>query len=265
MNPVLKSIVLFMLRILSVPFALIPARLRLGFIKTLSVIDSRIGQPGEALKRQFALADMIDQTIAERATAYGDGEHPKHRLMRYHDFFVERIPEGSRVMDVGCGYGAVARTIALKVPGVVVTGVELNAERYAQAINMDNPPNLSFVHDDALATLPDGDWDTIVLSNVVEHIDDRVGFLKSLIANLRPARLLIRVPLFERHWHVPLRQELGVNYFSDRTHFIEHTLAQFEDEMSRAGIDVTERLLRWGEIWAACKPVESQNPTGGVD
>ncbi len=255
MNPILKSVVLSAVRILALPFAFIPARLRLGLIKGLAVIDSRIGEPSEALKRQFALADMIDKTIAERATAYGDGEHPKHRLMRYHDFFVERIPEGSRVLDVGCGYGAVARSIANRVPGTVVTGIEINEGRYSQAMNLDNPPNLSFVHGDAITGLPDGSWETIVLSNVVEHIEDRVGFLKSLVSNINPKRVLIRVPLFERHWHIPLRKELGVNYFSDMTHYIEHTLDEFDAELTRAGVTITERHLRWGEIWAACTPV----------
>jgi len=254
MSPIFKSVVLLLVRIFSVPFSLIPARLRLGLIKGLAVVDSRIGSPEAALKRQFSLADMIDKTIAERATTYGEGEHPKHRLMRYHDFFVERIPENNRVLDIGCGYGAVARTIAKRVSGVHVTGIELDSERYSQAVRMDNPSNLSFVHGDAITELPEGAWDTIVLSNVVEHIDDRVGFLKALVNNVRPKQVLIRVPLFERHWHVPLRKELGVNYFSDMTHFIEHTLDEFDDELSRAGLSITERQLRWGEIWATCVP-----------
>ena len=33
------------------------------------------------------------------AIAYDGGVHAKHRLMRYHDFFVERVEVGERVLD----------------------------------------------------------------------------------------------------------------------------------------------------------------------
>jgi hypothetical protein len=71
------------------------------------------------------------------------------------------------------------------------------------------PDNLHFVHGDVTRDLEGGHWDVIVLSNVLEHVADRVGLLRRLIERHGPARVLIRVPLFERHWHLPLRRELG--------------------------------------------------------
>lgn len=243
-----------LLRMLAWPCALIPARLRIALLKGLIVLDSRIGSPAGALRRQFAIADMVNTVIAERATAYGGGEHPKHRLMRYHDFFIEHVEDGERVLDVGCGYGAVARSIARARPGAEVLGIELDAPRLQQAQSADNPPNLTFVHGDVLVDLPAGRWDVVVLSNVLEHIEHRVDFLKRLQRAVTPRRILVRVPLFERDWHVPMRKELGVGYFSDSTHFIEHTLEEFAEEAAAAGLDVAEQRLLWGEIWAVLTP-----------
>lgn len=252
MTPTKKTVILALLRALSLPLALIPRRLRIGFIKGLIATESRIGSPADTLRRQFAILDMIDRVIAERAIAYGGGEHPKHRLMRYHDFFVENIPAGSRVLDVGCGYGAVARSVARSVLDVTVVGIDFDETRIAQAQTADNPPNLRFVLGDALADLPEGPWTTVILSNVLEHIERRVDFLRRLAAVTAAERLLIRVPLFERHWYLPMRRELGIGYFSDTTHYIEHTLDEFAAEMAAADLTVLSQELRWGEIWAIC-------------
>jgi hypothetical protein len=58
------------------------------------------------------------------------------------------------------------------------------------------------------------------------------------------------VPLFERDWRVPLKQELGIDYRLDPTHCTEYTLESFASEMKDAGLKVTYQEVRWGEIWA---------------
>ncbi len=250
----MKRLILALVALLSWPYRLLPAGLRRRLVFALALLDSRIGGPDDALRRLFHLSDNIALLINERAMAHGGGEHPKHRLTRYHDFFVDRIPAGARVLDIGCGYGAVARSIARGVEGVAVTGIDMDAARIREAEAADNPDYLNFVLGDALLDLPAGEWDIVVLSNVLEHIDERVEFLRRLTARLSPRRILIRVPLFERDWQIAMRRELGVNYFSDPTHFIEHRLDEFADETDAAGLRVTERLTLWGEIWAVCEP-----------
>ncbi len=233
---------------------LVPYGLRRRLIFGLAVMEGRIGTPAEALARLYPIADDIELAINERAMAHGDGEHPKHALTRYHDFFVERIAPGSRVLDIGCGYGAVARSIATHVGDSTVTGIDIDPANIAQAKAAANPPNLQFVAGDALQDLPDGKWDVVVLSNVLEHIDARVPFLRRLHDRLAPRSLLVRVPLFERSWHVPMREALGIGYFSDPTHFVEHTRDAFDAEIVAGGFEIVERQTLWGEIWAACRP-----------
>ena len=249
----MKRLILALAGLLSWPCRLIPAGLRRRLLFGLMLLESRIGGPDAALGRLFGMSDDLERLINERAMAYGAGEHPKHGLTRYHDFFVERIPAGARVLDIGCGYGAVARSIARRVEGVEVTGIDMNPTRIAEAEATDNPDNLRFLVGDALTEMPPGDWHTVVLSNVLEHIDARVEFLRRLTISASPRQILIRVPLFERHWQVPMRRELGVSYFSDPTHYIEHSLEEFAAEIHVAGLEITERLTLWGEIWAVCR------------
>jgi hypothetical protein len=96
----------------------------------------------------------------------------------------------------------------------------------------------------------------VVLSNVLEHIKDRVGLLKALMATTMARRFLIRVPLFERDWKLAMRRELGVNYYSDPDHKIEPRESEFRSEMAQAGLAVDELITPWGEIWAMMSPLE---------
>jgi SAM-dependent methyltransferase len=254
MSHELKQILLALAGLLSAFWRLIPTGLRRSLITGLLILESRGSKPEDALRRLFVLQDKLDWIINERAAAYGSGVHPKHRLMRYHDFFVDRIAAGSRVLDIGCGYGAVARSIATRVVDSTVVGVELDQKRLSQARSGEVPANLSFVEADARHNLPAGPWNVVVLSNILEHIEDRVGFLRDIVCQASPEKILIRVPLFERDWKLPLRRELGIGYFSDAEHFIEHRLDELRDEVLAAGLTPVETIALWGEIWTECRP-----------
>ncbi len=249
----MKPFLLSVANLLAWVWRLLPGRLRSSLLTGLFVLDSRDANPADGLQRMFALKDRLEWVINERAMAYGKGEHPKHRLTHYHRFFIDRISDGERVLDVGCGYGAVARSIARARLRSVVTGIEMNGIRLAQARSGDNPPNLSFVEGDATREVPPGGWDVVVLSNVLEHLHDRAGFLAKLQDISGASRYLIRVPLFERDWQIPLRRELGANYYSDDDHKIEHRLVEFQAEIEAAGLHVVEIFTLWGEIWAHCR------------
>lgn len=254
----MKSAALAVANVLAILWQLLPGRLRLLLIKGLFVLESRGSDTSQGLKRLFGLQDALEHVVNERAMVLGKGIHPKHRLTHYHDFFVDRVNDGESVIDIGCGYGAVARSIASRRPKSRVLGVDYDPGRMAQArAHPDTPKNLSFVETDALKGVPDGPWDIVVLSNVLEHIRERPQFLARLRETTGASRFLIRVPLFERDWKMPMRREVGANYYSDDDHKIEHTRAEFLDEMKQAGLEPLELITLWGEIWCALSSPKS--------
>lgn len=188
------------------------------------------------------------------ACRYGDGIHTKHRHTGYHQFFVERMRPGEIVIDIGCGNGALSYDLAQA--GARVVGIDMNDDYIAVARQRYAHSNLALVKGDVLKDLPNRTFDTVVMSNVLEHLEHRVAFLRDVQAALKPKRWLLRVPLYERDWRVPLMEEVGVDYRLDDTHYVEYTKEQFVDELRVAGLRVTFEDIRWGEIWCeAAAPV----------
>ncbi|MER3410567.1 MAG: hypothetical protein C4306_10885, partial [Thermoleophilia bacterium] len=183
------------------------------------------------------------------AIDYDGGVHVKHRLTRYHDFFVERIRPDERVLDVGCHKGELAYDVAERA-GATVVALDLSPWALDVARRRFAHPRVTYVEADALSYRPEQPVDTVILSNVLEHIGPRVELLRRLREQAGATRLLIRVPLLERDWTVPLRRELGLPYFSDPTHEIEYDPELLRRELEAAGWRMGEPVIAWGEIWA---------------
>ncbi|HEC93683.1 MAG TPA: class I SAM-dependent methyltransferase [Candidatus Atribacteria bacterium] len=141
------------------------------------------------------------------------GLHPKHRLMNYHKFFVDNIEASDRVLDVGCGNGALAYDVAKKAQKVV--GVDLNKENIKIAKENYSAPNIEYLVGDATKGLPNQKFDVIILSNVLEHIENRIEFLQK-IKDLAP-KILIRVPMINRDWITLYKKELEIEWRLDKT------------------------------------------------
>lgn len=175
-----------------------------------------------------------------------DGSHPKHRLTRYHDFFVDHITQEDVVLDIGCGNGALTFDMAKKAKWVV--GIDINEKNRQSWEKKYCARNLTFLVADATYYQPGQTFNVVVLSNVLEHIDARAEFLKK-IKHLAPT-FLIRVPMINRDWITIYKKELGLEYRLDTTHFVEYTMEGFIDELTRAGLAITYSSVQFGEIWA---------------
>ncbi|WP_176793820.1 class I SAM-dependent methyltransferase [Rhodospira trueperi] len=220
-----------------------------------SLISERLDAlpPREALEFLFRLDAFLYVHQGRQSVAYGDGLHSKHRHIRYHDYFVERLAEGETVLDIGCGNGALALSMAERA-GALVTAIDLEAVHIEAARRNHAHPNITYVVGDALEEIPNDRFDTVVMSNVLEHLPERPAFLRRAMGSTGARRILLRVPTFERDWRVPLKKELGVEWRLDTTHYIEYRLDEFAEELSLANLTITDQRVNWGEIWAEAHP-----------
>lgn len=237
----------------------VPLRLFERIVGRLITLRVRNEEPATVLKFLFGLDNRIYTLAGQWAVAYDDGRHAKHRLTGYIAYFVDLARQaGGPYLDVGCHEGALAAALAAQVTDRVV-GVEIDSTRVDTARRSHRRDNLSFVCADATKTELDGPFRTVILSNVLEHLEERTQFLRDLIARHKPRTFLIRVPNFERDWRVPLKQELGVEYRLDTTHEIEHRPDELRSELEGAGLRIVSFDHRWGEIWVVAEPGDRDN------
>ena len=230
--------------------SLIPTSLIVFKIKALLWGKSENLTPREALRFLFEVEKELYGLEGRNASRYDGGVHAKHRLINYHRFFIDNIETGAKVLDIGCGNGALAYDVAKNVEGVEVVGIDLSEKNIQIARKDFAATNIEYVVGNAEKDLPERKFGAVILSNVLEHIERRVELLQKIKAKYNPNKILIRVPMFDRDWRVPLKKEVGVDYRLDETHFIEYTFEEFQKEIRDAGFKIRGYKINWGEIWA---------------
>jgi len=174
------------------------------------------------------------------------GTHPKHRIMKFHQFFLDNIEKNSLVLDIGCGIGALTYTISQKAEKVIACDLNPSSIKYAK--RNYSRSNIEYLIADATNYEFKENFDYIILSNVLEHIKDRKIFLEKL--KYLTKCFLIRVPMINRSWLALYKRELGLEYRLDRTHFIEYTLESFQQELENVDLKLISCNIQFGEIWA---------------
>lgn len=226
-----------------------------GLLYRIAAARAATLSPAESLRFLFRLDKNLYTLHGRQAIRYGNGVHTKHRHLKFHDFFVQRVESGWRVLDIGSGIGSLAHDLAVEANANVV-GIDINAAAVSEARKRFAHPNLEFHVYDALKQIPGGHFDVIVLSKVLEHLPGRSDLLRKLARATGASSILIRVPLFEREWRVPLKKELGVEWRLDSTHFTEYTTDSFAEEIRAADLTISHQEVHWGELWAeiGCRP-----------
>ena len=203
----------------------------------------------KALKTLLKLDNFIYQLSGSHAINFGNGRHVKQRLIGYVNFFSnEAVKFGGPFLDVGCGNGELSHEISQLTTSHVV-GIDLCESKIKKARKNFNRKNLKFINGNIVSIDLRKEFKTLILSNILEHIEFRIKFLENLLKNYKPEILLIRVPLYERDWRVPLKKELGIEWRLDKTHFIEYRVSELFEELNSVGIKIKSHKICWGEIW----------------
>lgn len=170
----------------------------------------------------------------------GDGLRPDQAVVsRY-------VPDGSRVLDLGCGRGTLMRYL-MDRRGCTGTGVEIAPEAVLETIGK-GVPLIELDIDHELDEFRDKSYDVVVLSRVLQATYKPREVL-SQMARIG-SRCIVSVPNFGywRHrWvlmrgHMPMSKELPHAWY-DTPNIHLSTLADLEELFEVVGLDVWERLL----------------------
>jgi methionine biosynthesis protein MetW len=164
----------------------------------------------------------------------------KHNRYGSHMQVLDAIRPGSRVLDLGCSQGLLAKPLRAK--DVRIVGVDIGPpERVSRDLDAYHRRDL----ERALDIPEERVFDYVVLSDVIEHVKEREQLLRSARRYLKPnGRLLISTPniaiWFYRLSLLAGRFEYGPRGVLDETHVHLYTRSTFRREVERGGF----RILR---------------------
>src|SRR4029077_13282893 len=119
-----------------------------------------------------------------------------------------------RILDIGCGCGANDRDFKKRTPQAHIVGIEPNP-RAAELAARTCDEVFEGMLEDWLKRDVREPFDLVVLSDVLEHVADPIGFLRALSAapSVRQAQWIISVPNYGV-WYNRLRTLLGIQGYS---------------------------------------------------
>jgi len=107
-----------------------------------------------------------------------------HELIKWSD--LEKLPRGSRILDVGCGIGGSSRILAkygFNVTGITISPAQVKRARELTPVEL----NCNFQVMDALdLKFEDGSFDAIWSVEAGAHMNDKTKFADEMLRTLRP-------------------------------------------------------------------------------
>jgi SAM-dependent methyltransferase len=140
---------------------------------------------------------------------------------------------GQRVLEVGCGIGTYTAEMAVGSRKIVAMDME-RAFVDEAARRLGQHPDVQLICGDAteadLPTPDDAAFDTVILLDVLEHIEDDVALLTRLRARLGPGgQLILKVPAMPSLYS-PMDEAIG--------HWRRYDKRGLTEVISRAGLEV---------------------------
>ncbi len=163
---------------------------------------------------------------------------------RLHRNVLSMVREGSKVVDIGCGDGTLLDVLRAR-KGVKGDGVEIDVDRYEEAIADGNDVIWEDV-DEGLSVIPDGHYDTAVVSDTLQEVRNPRGLLREALRiadeaivtfpNFAAYRIRLTLALKGR---LPVSKQLPFQWYdTPNIHLI--TLKDFRALCDKEGIEILE-------------------------
>jgi 2-polyprenyl-3-methyl-5-hydroxy-6-metoxy-1,4-benzoquinol methylase len=134
-------------------------------------------------------------------------------LQRYKIQEIRKFVQGSSMLDVGCGVGEMTKAFSSFFQEVV--GIDASEIKISNARSKNASANIEYILTHFETYQPQKTFDFIVSTNVLEHVDDSVEFLKTVKRWLTPGgTIVMTVPnALGLHKRIGMAMGLIDNYY----------------------------------------------------
>jgi SAM-dependent methyltransferase len=169
-----------------------------------------------------------------------------------------------KAVEVGCGAGEVLRQLRLRLPEVTeLVGYEISPQAFEMTKERAGPGLRFELADFVEAEEPD--VDLLLLIDVIEHVEDYLGFLRSLQGRAR--NLILHVPLdLSIEWMLRVSPLVNERRTMGHIHYFTKDIAL--EALRDTGYEVVDSFYtRWGidlfyPSWEAVRQKETPVKTG---
>lgn len=197
---------------------------------------------------------IFDRLAHEQSfTNYNRDEHPIFIAAK--NFILKHVNPQQTVLDLGSNHGTITNFIAEKAKEVI--GIDYNEALVKDAQKRYSKANMQFIYKEAyeyLQTNPDKKFDVLILSHILEHLDNPEDFLIKF--KNRFEFIYIELPDFEKTYLNAYRKELKLylNY-TDDDHISEFDRDEMLALLHKCNLKVIESEYRYGiqRYWCGTK------------
>ena len=152
------------------------------------------------------------------------------------------IPHGARLLEVGCGVGAMLQFFR-QVPRVVALGIEPNPDRARAAATLGLDVQCGLLSPETASAI--GTFDVVVFADVLEHLHEPADLLVIARKMLRPGGFVLASIPNVAHWTIRLALLRGTFDYQpsglmDATHLRWFTMASARRLFESAGFSHVE-------------------------
>lgn len=171
----------------------------------------------------------------------------RHGLEMQRVLLCRQLPAKARVLEIGCGQGLLLHSLA--EAGLQVKGIEpsRSATEIARAAGLDVTEGYF-----TRATSPQGPFDAVVVSHVLEHVEHPAEFLAD-VAAVAPGGLLLLVQANWRGW-VPRKTKSLWHAWAEGHHYWHFTpggLRRWLESKGGTPVALEYSSLEHGGYWLA--------------
>ncbi|MBT4191842.1 MAG: class I SAM-dependent methyltransferase [Candidatus Diapherotrites archaeon] len=183
--------------------------------------------------------------------AHGKDAHKSQSFMynSREDYFIDfmKLKGNEKILDIGCGSGTFTRKIAKQFPKVEITGMDISEKVISFAKKESTKKklkNTKFVISGINKIKTTGQFEVIIISHLIEHLEDPLDALREVKKKLaKNGRLFITTPNYSSLW--PLAEKVfdktiaKDGYSLDDQHISRFNTRSIKKIVNKAGLQTT--------------------------